>query len=117
MRILYVEDEQNDLNLVSRFLQGSRHQLVTAPSLSDARKAMHQQPELVLVDVLLDQSRDGFAFVQELRKTGFAGPIIAVTGLSLPTDTEMCFQVGCNEVLHKPYDINELASLIERYAA
>lgn len=115
MHILYVEDEQNDAILVERYARSVGDQLTLANNIADARQALAAQPDLILVDVMLGQARQGFAFVTELRQQGHRQPVIAVTGLSLPTDLEECYQVGCTGIINKPYMINELAEAIEKF--
>jgi CheY-like chemotaxis protein len=117
MKILYIEDEPADAQLVERYMQLTPHQLVLASNLVDARAAMNTQPDLILVDVLLGRARDGYRFIQEMRGQGYGQPIIAVTGLSTPYDIEQCYQSGVDEVLTKPYAINQLIELLSRYTA
>jgi CheY-like chemotaxis protein len=115
MKILYIEDEPADANLVERYIQLTPHKLVLASNLVDARAAMTTPPDLILVDVLLGRARDGYSFVKEMRGQGYEHPIIAVTGLSTPYDIEQCYESGVNEVLTKPYAINQLIELLNKY--
>jgi CheY-like chemotaxis protein len=117
MKILYIEDEPADANLVERYIQLTPHELVLASNVSDARDAMNTHPDLILVDVLLGRTRDGYTFIQEMRGQGYEQPIIAVTGLSTPYDLEQCYQSGVDEVLTKPYAINQLIELLNKYAS
>jgi CheY-like chemotaxis protein len=116
MNILYIEDEPNDANLVALFVQSTPHQLTVVNTLAEGIRAINQQPQLVLVDVLLSNSRDGFQFVKAARQQGYAMPMVAVTGLSTPQDVEQCYQVGFDRVLTKPFTIDQLADLIDAYA-
>ncbi len=115
MHILYIEDEPNDANLVERFVRSTPHRMTLVNNLADARNALGTHPDLILVDVIIGQSRQGYLFVREAREGGYAQPIIAVTGLSLPTDIQACLDVGCNEIITKPYMIGQLAETIRKY--
>ena len=116
MKILYIEDEPNDALLVQRYARATSHQLTVVNNVQDALTASAAgHPDLILVDVMLNQVRQGYDFVRELRDQGFTCPIIAVTALSLPHDLEECYAAGCNEIVTKPYMINELAEMINRY--
>ncbi len=117
MYILYVEDEPNDAKLVERYAKASGYQMTVARNIGDARAALTRNPDLILVDILLDQSRQGYQFVKELRTEGYEQPIIAITGLSLPTDMEECRRAGCDDVITKPYNITLLAQTIDRYTS
>jgi CheY-like chemotaxis protein len=116
MRILYVEDEPADAQLVERYVQLTPHQLVVASNVQDAKAAMKNIPDLILVDVLLGSTRDGYALVRDLRRQGYARPIVAVTALTTPYDIDQCFEAGFDEVLGKPYAINQLVDILDRYA-
>jgi CheY-like chemotaxis protein len=116
MLILYLEDHQPDAALVSRYVQTTPHEIIVATSMDEARQAMAQQPDLVLVDVVLKQTREGFTFIRELRESGYAQPIIAVTGLSTPKDLDECEDTGVDYILNKPFSINQLADVIRHYA-
>ncbi len=116
MRILYLEDEPADAQLVERYIQLTSHQLTLVDNLADAEAAMQSRPDLILVDVLLGSVRGGYRFVEEVRKQGYSMPIVAVTALTTPYDREQCRRAGFDEVLAKPYAINQLVDLLNRYA-
>jgi CheY-like chemotaxis protein len=116
---LYIEDEPTDAQLVDRYVQSTAHDLVIVNDTQAARAALElaeSKPDLLMVDVLIGHSREGFMFVRELRAQGYAQPIVAVTGLTTAYDLEQCKASGFNEVLGKPYTIQQLADMIERHA-
>ncbi len=115
MRILYVEDEPADALLVARYMQSTEHELVAVPTIQEAKACLENSPELILVDILLNHTRQGYDFVSELRAQGCTAPIIAVTGLALPLEIEHCYQVGFTDVLTKPYTVRQLADLLQKY--
>jgi CheY-like chemotaxis protein len=115
MHILYIEDEPADAQLVERYIRLTPHQLTLANNIKEANAAIKEALDLILVDILLERSRDGYDFVRELRAQGYTQPIIAVTGLTLPHDLEQCRQAGVNEVLAKPYAIQQLVDLLNKY--
>src|SRR5205823_402116 len=112
---LYVEDEPNDAQLVDRYIRVTNHKLKIVNNISDAEASMNTSPDLIMVDVVLGTSREGYTFVRQLRQNGYEQPIIAVTGLTLPDDIERCFESGCTEVLSKPYTIDQLDNLLKKY--
>jgi CheY-like chemotaxis protein len=70
---------------------------------------------VILVDILLNRTRQGYDFVSELRADGCGVPIIAITGLALPNEIEHCYEVGVSDVLTKPFTLKQLAGLLEKY--
>jgi CheY-like chemotaxis protein len=117
MLILYVEDDLTHARLVERYIKMTQHQVRIATNINDAMTEMESLPGLVMVDLLLGASRDGYNFVRELRDQGYDQPIVAVTGLTMPTEIERCYEVGVNEILAKPYTIDQLADIINRYTS
>ena len=115
MLILYVEDDPTDADLVARYLRNSPHQLKIAKSIEEASVILGEEPALVLVDIMLNRSRQGFNFVSQLREHGYTQPVIAITALSLPKEKEQCLEAGCTEVLTKPYMIDQLAGVMNKY--
>lgn len=116
MNILYVDDEPNDIHLVELFINTTPHQLVTTDNMEDARNALSEQTDLVLMDILIGNTRAGFDFVQQARQVGYTQPMVAVTGLSTPDDIQNCLSVGFDRVLTKPFSILQLAEIINAYA-
>jgi CheY-like chemotaxis protein len=117
MNILYIEDEPNDAQLVALYVNTTPHHLTIAANTQEARKAFADNPDLILVDVLLGAARDGYKLVRELHDQGCTRPIIAITALTTPRDVEECQAVGFDFVLHKPFTIEQLAAVIGRYAS
>ncbi len=117
MRILYVEDEAADAQLVERYVQLTPHQVTVVNNIADAQAAMSEEPELLLVDLRIGRTRDGYQFVEDLRTQGCKLPIVAVTALTTPYDLDLCRRAGFNEVLGKPYAINQLVDLIKKYSS
>jgi CheY-like chemotaxis protein len=116
MRILYIEDEPLDSQLVERYVAITPHELVVVRTAEEARAALDVSPDLFLVDILLNKTRQGYDFISELRDAGYDQPIIAITGLALPPDIERCYEVGVTDILTKPYTVTQLADLLNRYA-
>ena len=117
MQIVYIEDEFADAQLVERYANLTSHALIVTDSVQEAAAAVKESPDLVLVDMFIHESKLGYDFVRDIRAQGFNKPIVAITGLTLEQDIKRCYAVGCNEVLTKPYTINQLAELITRYDA
>jgi CheY-like chemotaxis protein len=115
MQILYVEDNSNDAALVERFINTTPHSVVVVSSVDEARAALSQSFDLILIDVLIEQKRAGYALAKEIRDQGVNIPLVAVTALSGMQDRASCQQAGFNEVLNKPFQITELAVIIQNY--
>jgi DNA-binding response OmpR family regulator len=117
VKILYLEDNRQEAALVKRYVQTTSHDVLLATTLDEARAAVANEPELVMVDLVLGNTRDGYTFIRELRDQGYDQAIVVVTGLTAPGDLQQCHAVGANDVLVKPFTINQLADVIYQYTS
>lgn len=115
MNILYIEDEPNDVTLVKLFVQSTEHNLLVATTADQARCAFSNNPDLILIDVLLGHTRAGLSLAREIRQTDSRTPLIAVTSLSTSEDLAECQRAGFTNILQKPFTINQLEDVIVRY--
>ena len=74
------------------------------------RKAYHFQPDLVLVDVIMDQI-DGWDVCRRLREMSDV-PIILLSALRSPHDVVKGLEIGADDFVVKPYDDDELIARI-----
>ena len=116
MNIVYVEDNLDDARLVKLYVESTEHSIVVATQKQEAKEALSQDPDLVLMDIVLWYTREGHEFARALRQRGYTQPIIAVTGLATRWDQDECRRAGFTEMLIKPFTISQLANLIDRYS-
>lgn len=107
-KILIVDDDPDVVEACRLFLERERHQVAAAYSRAEGTKAVAEvQPDLLILDVIMEQPDDGIAMAQELRRAGFAKPILMltsisrVTGLSYGKDKDL---VPVEAFLEKPVD-------------
>ena len=117
MNILYIEDEPNDAQLMALYIRTTPHRLILAENLEQARRAFEDNPDLILADVLLGHARNGYRLIHEFRSQGCQCPIIAVTALTTPQDVKDCTAAGFDYILHKPFGIEQLAAVIDKYTS
>ena len=109
-RILVVDDEPLNRNLLRACFGGSEHEIVEASGGEQALAlAEAQPPDLVLLDVMMP-GMDGFEVTREL-KAMFSDtllPVILVTALDDRTSRVTGLAAGADEFLTKPIDRDEL---------
>jgi DNA-binding response OmpR family regulator len=95
-RILVVDDDPDITFAVSLYLKREQHEVRTAASRAEGMEAVTAfSPELIILDVMMEQPDDGIAMAQELRRAGSAVPIIMltsvgkVTGLDYGRDSDL----------------------------
>jgi two-component system cell cycle response regulator DivK len=118
-KILLVEDNEMNRDMLSRRLQRKGYQIVTAESgeqgLSLARL---EAPDLILMDITLPEM-DGWEAASLLKAEESTRhiPIIALTARVLVTDQAKAFEVGCDDYDTKPVDFGRLTEKIENLLA
>ncbi|HXQ25120.1 MAG TPA: response regulator [Candidatus Acidoferrales bacterium] len=116
-RILVVEDNQPNRELLCDWLESEGFEVLSAANLEQAFAALKgEPPHAVLLDVQLG-SEDGLALAGWLRRQPALReiPIIAVTAHAMVTDHERVLQAGCNACVSKPIDFRVLGVQLERW--
>jgi two-component system cell cycle response regulator/two-component system cell cycle response regulator DivK len=109
-RILVVEDNAINRELLCDWLEAQDYVVLSAEDLDGARRLLQgEQPDAVLLDVQLG-NEDGLSLAAWMRRQpGFSGiPVIAVTAHALVTEQQRFLQSGCNACISKPIDFKLL---------
>ena len=114
-RILLVEDNEMNRDMLSRRLERKGHQIVMA---TDGQKAIDlaasEKPDLILMDMSLPVV-DGWEATRRLKADGQTKqiPIIALTAHAMPEDERKAREAGCNDYDTKPIEFPRLIGKIE----
>ena len=114
VRVLLVEDTEDNRFMMRRLLEMSGYQVVEATNGEDAVKvARAESPRLILMDLSLPVI-DGLAATRLIRKLPDCQrtPIIAVSAHDSSDFQLEAIEAGCNSYITKPIDFNELEQLI-----
>lgn len=85
-KILIVDDDPDVVLACRLFLEKDKHIVSAAHNRADGMKAVKEtNPDLVILDVIMEEADDGIAMAQELRRQKFAKPILMLTSLSKVT--------------------------------
>ena len=118
-QILVVEDDDAIRELVSDVLRDDGYDVREATNGAEALKQVcNERPDLIVLDLMMPVM-DGWAFVEECRVKAFCEDVpIVVTSAShdLPTTAERLRSFGVRTCLAKPFDVDGLLALVERYA-
>ena len=111
--VLVVDDEPIVLDVVRRYLERDGHRVVTAASGDEARtKIEDEQPDLVLLDVMLPGETDGLALCRWIRSTSEL-PVILVTARGEESDRIVGLELGADDYVTKPFSPRELATRVK----
>lgn len=99
-RILCVEDNDSNMRLVSRIVEGERHEFLGATDgVMALDMARHEKPDLILLDINIP-GLNGLELARLLKadKALAEIPLIATTANVLVGDRERCLEAGCDEI-------------------
>ena len=106
MRVLLVEDNELNRDMLSRRLRRAGYEVLTAGDGQAAIEQVRQEhPDVVLLDMSLP-IKDGWTTCREIRvEQAIADtPIIALTAHVMGADRDKAIAAGCDDYATKPID-------------
>lgn len=112
-RILLCDDDPIVHQIVPRLLNQMNVHIVSARNGEEAvRAATADRFDIVLMDADMP-GVDGTQAVNELRRRGFARPIVALTTLSDPATLRSCLKSGYTQIGSRPFTRESLTALVK----
>ena|SRR5437870_5317430 len=114
-KILLIEDNELNRDMLSRRLQKRGYAVVTAvDGETGIAMAQAEAPALILMDVSLP-GIDGWEATRRLRAAPPTShiPIVALTAYATPSDRDKALAVGCDDFDTKPIELPRLLEKIE----
>jgi len=118
-RILVIEDDPASLRLMQYILEHKGYEVLTAVNgLDGLKKARSEEPDLVILDVMLP-GMDGFDICYHLRAEPQTAklPILMLSAKAREVDRDTGLKVGADYYITKPVDPAEIISSIETLLA
>ena len=114
LRVLCVDDKQENLNAMLMFLDKWRVNVTTALTPDEAMAALIVcEPQVILMDYHLDRDENGLQLIAKMRKLlGYPIPAILVTAKQNDEIITECFKANCS-YLSKPLKPAKLRSLLQ----
>jgi two-component system cell cycle response regulator DivK len=116
-KILYIEDNPDNMTLVKRVLEVEGYELIEASTGQDGlAKAQTRLPDLVITDINLPDI-DGYSITAALKNNPLTAhiPVVAMTANVMKKDRETVMQAGCDAYIAKPIDIDDLPIQVENF--
>ncbi len=111
-RLLIVDDDEDILDLLTRFFAQHHYTVVTAKDGAAMFALLtRQQFDLVVLDVMLPHE-DGLSLCRRLR-TSSRVPVIMLTAMGDHTDRIVGLEVGADDYLAKPFNARELLARVK----
>jgi two-component system, cell cycle response regulator DivK len=109
-RILVVEDNRDNMILITDVLVSLRYDVIQATDGEQGvQKAAAERPDLILMDLSLPRM-DGWTAARRLKANDDLRhiPIIALTAHAMMGDRERALEAGCDDYVSKPINLPEL---------
>ncbi|WP_340149344.1 response regulator [uncultured Sneathiella sp.] len=116
-KILYVEDNEDNIYMLSRRLKRKGFEVLTAgDGAAGIEAAKREKPALILMDLSLPKM-DGWEATRQLKSSNEtkAIPVIALSAHALEGEREKALSAGCDDFDTKPVDFARLMGKIQQY--
>ncbi len=115
MKILLVEDNEMNRDMLSRRLIRKGHEVVMAfDGEQGVTMARDEAPDIILMDMSLP-TIDGWEATRRIKADAATRhlPVIALTAHAMAGDRDRALQAGCDDYDTKPVDLERLLGKIE----
>jgi len=111
-RVLIVDDEPRLVKLVREILTATNYRVLAASNGENALETIAvEQPDLVLLDLILPGNMDGYEVSRRVREFSDV-PIIMLTAKVREADILRGFEMGADDYITKPFSAKELLARI-----
>lgn len=115
-KVLVVEDNTDNLRLISYALKHAGYAVITATSGAEGvALALAERPFFVVMDINLPDF-DGLEATRRIRASEANGalPIVAITSYAMSGDRDKILEAGCTAYFEKPIDPLTIVASIHR---
>ncbi len=113
-KILIVEDNEDSARLAKLLIEERGGSVTLAPDAGQALAFLRSsEPDAVIMDLMLP-GLDGYEATRAIRQMsrGARLPVVAATAAVLPGDRARALEAGCDDIVAKPYDADELTARV-----
>lgn len=117
-KILIVDDDPDMVEAGRFVLEGKGYQVVSAANAEEGLQALDREtPDLVILDVMMEEPDDGIRVARQIRRKGSKVPILMLTSvnvamnLHIDKDSEV---VPVDEFQEKPVDPATLLQKVQK---
>ncbi len=111
-KVLIIDDDRKHSELLQAYFKRFGINLVVALEAESGMRKLHREdPDLVLLDVMLP-GKDGFEICREIRKSSNI-PIIMLTARGDVIDRVSGLELGADDYIGKPFEPRELVARVQ----
>ena len=114
-KILIVEDDDNIRELLRLYLEREDYEIIEAENGAvGMTRFKADSPDMILLDMMMPVM-DGWQVCREIRESGSTTPIIMITAKGETMDKVSGLELGADDYIVKPFDLDELAARVEAH--
>ncbi len=114
-KVLLVEDDTFLQGISLKKLTTEGYSVVTANSSEEAIKKLSENPDIILLDLVLPGG-DGYEVLSAMKDKGMSTPVIVFSNLTSEEDVKRAKDLGAKEYMIKSnYTLEELVDKIKTY--
>jgi len=114
LRVLIVEDNVDNFELVRFLLERAGYQVLSAVNgVEGVEIAKREQPDLVLMDLSMPEM-DGWKATAQMKSDEATRriPVVALTAHTLPSERKRAIDAGCDGYISKPINVASFEKLV-----
>jgi DNA-binding response OmpR family regulator len=113
--ILAIDDDPDILDTMRTIMESDGHVVETAPTAEDGIRAFKSaQPDMIIVDLMMEEIDAGTNFVREVRALGSQVPIYMVTSVGDEMNMNTAYSdLGLSGIIQKPIQPATLLATIK----
>ncbi len=108
IQVIIVEDDVKLNNLIKIILERNQYLVDSAYNPNEALKKMETKSYDIIISDIMMPKMDGYEFVKIVREVNKDIPILFITAKEEFEDKRLSYEMGVDDYMVKPIDINEL---------
>jgi len=118
LKVLLVDDDPSMIEVSRLILEKEGYEVISANDKDTGlRMVVEEQPDIMILDVMMKELDDGIVMVRQLRARGVQTPIIMLTGLGKATGMkfdEASNHLQVDEYFEKPVEPHKLIAAVKK---
>ncbi len=112
-RIFLVDDDELIVTMIARSLKKKGYETQVQTSAHDIfNKIVAWQPDLILLDIHLDENCNGLDILAEIKREKLQAPVIMLTSDDSAESAIKAMKLGASDYLTKPFNIEEVLIVV-----
>ena len=115
IRVLMIDNEEKTLIVTKNYFSTIGIQIIPVQTISNAWLELEKEYlECIIIDIVMPKN-EAYNFIEEVKKNKKFQyiPFVLLTAKGLTEDRIMGYKLGCSAYLSKPFDPEELESIVE----